>query len=233
MPASKIKISSKSKLEIDDASLNEILSLLKINQNRNFENIGVRTFTDVDVPFTSLSEFQILFNKKNFSDDFGNLLIDSDTTLTTSVGNINSMLEDFFKHNKVDYVKRIELISATEKELSFKILSKIGLAIPLVIELPIIIDRFLILNFKIMNGAKIFLKLINSILKLSSNKSIIDNNNTVRLDIRELTKLPQPLLYIVDNWMSKLNGEVVFKDNKLKLNLSFKIDKTPFDKIQL
>ncbi len=233
MPLNKINISSNTKVEFDDMYLNELLSLYGIKHGIYTSDIMVTTSSSVNLPFTKLAELKKVVDEKLFSKDFGNLSIQSNSTLYTSVQKINSMLEVMTSNNKVNYFKRIELVSADDKEITFNLLSKIGLTIPLVIELPITLERFLILNFKIKNGVATFLKLINSILKFSSNKTIIDNNNIIRLDLREIIDLPKSLLLVIDNWMSKLNGNIYFDEKLIKLDLSFKVDKTPFEELDI
>lgn len=232
MPLNKINLSSITKLEFEDISLDELLSLFGVDQKVDLSGIFLRTKTRLNIPASELLELKILFEEKLFSGKFGNLIIDSNSTSSTSIENINSILDNLFAIKKVDYVKRVELVSANEEEIEFKIHSKIGLTIPLVIELPIKLERFLILNFKIKNGVKIFLKLINTFLKLSSDKSIIDKKGNVRLDIREIVEIPIALLHIIDNWLNKLRGEIYFRDDLLQFNLVFKLDKIPFEKLE-
>ncbi|MCK5906625.1 MAG: hypothetical protein KAG37_03495 [Flavobacteriales bacterium] len=232
MPLNKINISSNTKVEFDDMRLDELLNLFDVKQDIDTSSVNVETTTEINLPITNLTELKTLVEDKMFSEKFGNLLIDSSSTFSISIKNINSIFDEFISKNKVDYVKRVELVSASNTEISFKIHTKIGITIPLVIELPITIERFLILNFKIKNGVKIFLKLINSFLKFSSNKSIIGNDNNIRLDIREIVEIPKPILHIIDNWLSILKGDIHFDENLIKFDLSFKVDKTPFEKLE-
>jgi len=233
MPLNKIKISSNSKIEFDDMRLDEILDLFNVDNKAFTSLINVETNTELNLPITKLSEIKSVIEDKVFTEEFGNLIINSKSTLSTSLSNINSIFDDFFSKNKVDYIKRIELISAEETQLTFDIHTKIGLSIPLVIELPITIERFLIVNLKIKNGVKIFLKLINTFLKFSSNKSIIGNDDNIRIDIRELIEIPKSILHIIDHWAMNLKGNLVFEKDLLKFDLSFKVDKTPYEQLEL
>jgi len=233
MPLDKISVSSNSKIEFHNLYFDELLDLLKLEHNLNNSKVLISTNSEINIPSTNLLDLKIFVDEKLFSKKFGKLIIDSNSTLSTSVQEINSILDVLISDNKVDYVKGVELVSSTKTEITFNIYSKIGLTIPLVIELPITLDRFLILNFKVKNGVKIFLKLINSILKFSTNKTIIGADNNIRLDIRELIKIPSPWLYIIDNWINKINGNIYFDENVVKLDLYFKVDKTPFDELDI
>ena len=233
MPLNKINLSSDTKVEFDNMHLNELLNLFGIKQNIDTSEILVKTSSSINIPLTKLSELKILSDEKIFSKEFGHLIIESNSTFSTSVENINFIINELISNNKVDYVKRVELVSGNKKELTFKIYSKIGITIPLVIELPITLERFLIVDFKIKNGVKVFLKMINSFLKFSSNKTIIDKNDNIRLDIREIVNIPTTLLYIIDNWMSNLKGEISLRENLLILDVTFKVDKTPYDELEI
>ena len=233
MSINKIKISSNTKIEFNDLCLDELLDLLKLEHNFDTSKVLVSTNSEINLPSTNILELKKIVDENLFSKEFGNLIIDSNSTLSTSVQEINSILDALISENKVDYVKGVELISSTKTEITFNLYSKIGITIPLVIELPITLDRFLILNFKVKNGIKIFLKLINSILKFSTNKTIIGADNNIRLDIRELVKVPSSWLYIIGNWTSKLNGNIYFDENLVKLDISIKVDKTPYDELEL
>ena len=233
MPASKINISTQTNIEFKDIELEELLREFEIDQKLNNSGIQVSTNTTLNINEVKFKELRTLIQEKKFSNEFGNLNVKSETIFSTTVDNLRLLIDDFFENNKLDYVKRIELISIDKSEIVFKIHTKIGLSINLVIELPITLERFLIVNFKIKNGVKIFLKLINSILKFSSNKSIIGNDNNVRLDIRELVKIPEPILHIIDHWISNLKGEIVFEEDLIKLNTLFRIDKKPFEELNL
>ena len=232
MPLDKINISSTSKIEFDDVRLDELLNMFDVKHKIDTSSINVGTATDINLPVTKLSELITLAKDKLFSKEFGNLIINSNSTFSISIKSINNIFEELISNNKVGYIRGVELTSATETEITFKIHTKIGITIPLVIELPITLDRFLIVNFKIKNGIKIFLKLINSLLKLSSNKSIIGSNDNIRIDIRELTKIHNPILYIIDNWSNSLKGKIIFEQNLLKFDLSFRVDKTPYEELE-
>jgi hypothetical protein len=233
MPLNKINLSSNTKVEFDDVQLNGLLNLLDVKQKINTSKITVNTTSSINIHLTKLSELKILLEEKVFSREFGNLIIDSNSTFSSSIENINSIFDELISNNKVDYIKQVELVSVDKDEITFKIHSKIGIAIPLVIELPITLERFLIVNFKVKNGIKIFLRIINSILKFSSDKTIIDKNDNFRIDLREIIKIPKPILYVIDNWTSNLKGYVFNDSEFIKLNLAFKVDKTPFDELKM
>lgn len=225
MPSSKISISTETKVGFENINIEELLNSLNIKHKFNNSGIYVSTDTKFNIVETKLSELKYLITQKKITDKFGQLKVETNTNFSIDLININLLIHDFFENNKVDYIKNIELVYANKTEVSFKINSKIGITIPLVIDLPVTIDRFLILNFRIKNGVKIFVKLVNSILKFTTDKSIIRNDGNIRIDVRELTEIPAPILHIIDNWTSKLRGEIVFDKGLLKLDLLFKIDK--------
>jgi hypothetical protein len=232
MPTSKIHISTKNLIDLENIDLEELLDLFKIEYPFDKSGITINSSNTIDIPETNLPELKELVRYKHFTEKFGHLFIENNSTISTTIENINHLLENYFNNNKVDYFKNIEIFEITENEISLKLNTKLGINITLVIELPIRIEKYLIVNFKVKNGIKTLLKLVNSILNFSLKKTIMNSDNSIRIDIRELLEIPEPILHIIDNWLQIKKGNIIYNNNLLILELAFKIDKKASEELQ-
>ena len=201
-------------VDFNNIPLNELLDTLKYKLDFDTSEFSVSTESEVQLQSLTVNSIINLLKERLVEGNLDGISINSKSVVVSSITGINRIIADFFSDRSIAYVKRINLSNEEGSNFSLKVTSKIGISAKIVFDMPISFGKDLVLRLKVVNEAKVVLKIINTF----SNKIKFEKGYLV-IDLKPLLQLPEIGNYILNDWLNSFEGRLYLEGEDIKLSV--------------